>query len=433
MLGVSILGNWEQFKELDFRSNHIDELKLEIDELTRTHEVDVAQFDELQENCTSLEEQLYDKTDAMKKLEGELDASRKEKESIQADIAGLQKQLLKSELSEEQRQQLEKDLVRANTKLDQKDEMLVRKDDLYNKLASDFGSTQTKLSDLNMQVCGAFTPRGLANVVDSSFSTAPGATSIAGYLVLSYILSLFWGMLYRWMWRGFSAPLALDNNSRTCADNARGVGVRSIALQNGKGGGQAGPAFHERWFVWCIAKAVALAVLLLAITRLPMLLRNFAGDKAMRAAEATKSSACFGFSWCEATFDYAVIPWAIITAEGETYVHLIRGTNQFWIAYSLAVTAEQSVVLAVRFAVAATTLTCAVLGGRLRIAFPGMERPRPIAEEDAELFGEQMDPGHEQPPVEALGDEEGEEGEEGEDGDNAAEDGDEAEPANHYL
>jgi len=86
-------------------------------------------------------------------------------------------------------------------------------------------------------------------------------------------------------------------------------------------------------------------VAIFALTVLPIYLKEFAGRQAMDAMEGSRSSFCGGASWCTWAFDRILIPNAILIAEGEAYMHASRGWQRVVVSQSLALLADQLVVM----------------------------------------------------------------------------------------
>lgn len=350
--GVSLLGNWEQYKELALRHTTIEELKLEKAALTSSNQYTQEQLEQLRMDYKDFQRQAEAQNNAKKALEKEMEALRVEKSRAQNHVTQLGQELrnleLTGQLSEVQRKQLQKELKEARENLEVKDRNINTKDEQFMKLSADYLQTRQQMSDLSIHTCGALTPRGLVKMTNDAVSVSPWAMSIAGNIVLSAVVTFAWWCL-RLLMQPQRALLALRKR-----EHANGLHPAQ----------ERGSVWYDR-FVRLISKGAAWSVGIFALVYLPVILMHMAGNQAMNAMESTRYAVCTGSwwdSWCHFAFDTAITPNAVIFAQGETYMHYVRSWNRFALAQGLALAAEGLVVLSIRAVVATLALAGTALG-----------------------------------------------------------------------
>lgn len=307
LLAVSLIGNWEQHRELDIRSTQIEELKWENQALVNKAHLSQEQLMKLRKEYEHTSEQNVQLVKDLTKLHSRKDAAER-------DVAVYREQL-RREVREDRRMQLEKDLAKANGKLEIQEQMIRDK-------VADIAETRAHLHNLSMNQCGSFTPQGLLEMVNGWANVSPLTISILGNICFSAAAAFLWRLF---MYSHKSGPyVALPEHEQ-----------------------QMRVPIYNWWPVYWIRKLVTWVVAFLALSILPVLLKDFAGRKAMESMEAARSSFCEGAPWCAWSFDTFLTPNAILIAEGEAYVHAARGWQRVVIAQVLALVADRIMVVVI--------------------------------------------------------------------------------------
>lgn len=322
-LAVSLIGNWEQSKELSLRSVQIEELKLDNEHLIEDQNLN-------KEQLAQLKQEREEATQQQAQLSRDLKELRKDKESAEKDVAVLRESLRGKELNEANRVQLERDLAKANGKLEAQEEMIRKKED-------QFDETQYHLRQLSMNLCGSFTPRGIVKLVNDWADVSPWTISILGNVFFTAVLAL--------LWRLFMYPRVARQNRPEAIKTNEASREGTLAKTN-----LAVPVpVYDWWFFYLIRKLVVWGVAIFALTILPLHLRNFAGRQAGDVMEQARSSFCQGASWCTWGFDTILTPNAVLIAEGEAYVHAARGWKRVMMSQALAWAADWAMLTMIYF------------------------------------------------------------------------------------
>lgn len=302
LLGVSLVGNWEQLKELDLRSIEIAELKQQRDELLSGADLNQQEIERLKTEWEHAKER-------QDQLAEEIGHLRDQKVSVEAEVAVLREGLKDKRISEEKRLELERALAKANGTLEMQQELIVKRE-------AESAKTQEHLRLLSMNQCGSLTPRGMLQIVNSWADVSPWTICILGNVIFSTLAAILYRMVMY--------PRR-----------------KSVAIADGF------VPIYDRWLLYVVRKVVTWCVAIFSLTILPVLLRDIAGRQAMGLMEDARLSFCHGASWCTWGFDRIITPNAILIAEGEAYVHAARGWQRVVISQTMALLSDQALVLAI--------------------------------------------------------------------------------------